>query len=405
MRKTLRSDSLDAPMAARTPKLQEMLAGLIGAPSVSSVSPEFDMSNRPAAERIAGWLDGLGFAVELLEIPGHPGKLNVIGTLGAGSGGLVLAGHMDTVPYDEQGWHSDPFKLTERDGNYYGLGVSDMKGFIALAIEAAARHREQDLAQPLIVLATADEESSMSGARALAAAGKPKARYAVIGEPTQLRPVRMHKGIMMEAVKVIGHSGHSSDPGLGRNALEGMHKAIAALLAYRGELQHKHHDSHFKIPTPTLNLGHIKGGDNPNRICPDCELQFDIRTLPGMRSETVRAEFRERLQRSLAGSGLTLEFHSLFAGTDPLETPAASELVKCAEQLTGHKAEAVAFGTEGPYLQALGMQTVIMGPGDIDVAHQPDESLPLAMLEPTRRILDQFIQRFCVAETPAAARG
>jgi len=390
---------------ARAPQLQEMLAGLISAPSVSSVSPLFDMSNRPAAERIAGWLEGLGFAVELQDIPGHPGKLNVIGTLGRGPGGLVLAGHMDTVPFDEQGWHSDPFKLTERAGNYYGLGVSDMKGFIALAIEAASRHRAGDLAQPLIVLATADEESSMSGARALAAAGRPKARYAVIGEPTQLRPVRMHKGILMEAVKVIGHSGHSSDPRLGRNALEGMHKVIAALLAYRDELQQKHRDTHFKIPTPTLNLGHIHGGDNPNRICPDCELHFDIRTLPGMKSDAVRAEFRERLERSLRGSGLELEFHSLFAGTEPLETPADSELVKCAESLTGHQAEAVAFGTEGPYLQALGMQTVIMGPGDINVAHQPDESLPLAMLEPTRKILDQLIQRFCVAETPAAARG
>ena len=389
----------------RAPKLQEMLAGLIAAPSVSSVSPQFDMSNRPAAERIAGWLEGLGFAVELQEIPGHPGKLNVIGTLGRGPGGLVLAGHMDTVPYDDTGWTSDPFKLAERDGNYYGLGICDMKGFIALAIEAAARMRPQDLAQPLIVLATADEESSMSGARALAAAGRPKARYAVIGEPTRLKPVRMHKGIIMEAVKLIGHSGHSSDPSLGKNALEGMHKAIGALLAYRDEMQHKHHDAHFKIPTPTMNLGHIHGGDNPNRICPECELHFDIRTLPGMKAETVRAELRERLGRALAGSGLKLETRSLFAGTDPLETPANSELVRWVEEFTGHKAEAVAFGTEGPYLQALGMQTVIMGPGDIEVAHQPDESLPLAMLRPTQEMLDRLIGRFCVAETPAAARG
>ena len=392
-------------MAQASPKLQEMLAGLIAAPSVSSVSPQFDMSNRPAAERIAGWLEGLGFAVELMEVPGHPGKLNVIGTLGRGPGGLVLAGHMDTVPYDEQGWNSDPFKLTERDGRYFGLGVSDMKGFIALAIEAASRVRPQDLAQPLIVLATADEESSMSGARALAAAGRPKARYAVIGEPTRLKPVRMHKGILMEAVKLIGHSGHSSDPHLGKNALEGMHKAIAALLAYRDELQQRHHDPHFKIPTPTLNLGHIHGGDNPNRICPECELHFDIRTLPGMKAGTLRTEFKERLERALAGSGLTLECRSLFAGTDPLETPANSELVRWVEEYTGHKAEAVAFGTEGPYLQALGMQTVIMGPGDIDVAHQPDEHLPLAMLRPTQEMLDELIGRFCVAETPAAARG
>ncbi|HEU5399224.1 MAG TPA: acetylornithine deacetylase [Gammaproteobacteria bacterium] len=387
---------------ARAPKLQDMLTGLIGAPSVSSVSPQYDMSNRPAAERIAGWLESIGCQVELQEIPGHPGKLNVIGTLGRGPGGLVLAGHMDTVPYDETGWDSDPFTLTERDGKYFGLGISDMKGFIGLAIEAASRHRAADLAQPLIVLATADEESSMSGGRALAAAGRPKARYAVIGEPTLLRPVRMHKGILMEAVKLIGHSGHSSDPGLGKNALEGMHKAIAALLTYRDDIQRRHRDPHFKIPHPTMNLGHIRGGDNPNRICPECELHFDIRTLPGMRSEKVRAEIRERLEHALKGTGLELQCRSLFAGTDPLETPGTSELVKYTEKLTGHKAEAVAFGTEGPFLQALGMQTVIMGPGDINVAHQPNEHLPLVMLQPTLDLLENLIQRFCVAETSAA---
>lgn len=380
----------------RAPALREMLAGLIHAPSVSSVSPEFDMSNRTAAERIAGWMEGMGFAVELQEIPGHPGKLNVIGTLGRGAGGLVLAGHMDTVPYDHDQWDSDPFTLTERDGNYYGLGISDMKGFIGLALHAASLHQAKDLKQPLILVATADEESSMCGARALAEAGKPKARYAVIGEPTSLMPVHMHKGILMEAVKVVGHSGHSSDPSLGKNALEGMHKAIAGLLQYRGELQHKHHDAHFKVPTPTLNLGHIKGGDNPNRICPDCELHFDIRILPGMSVEAVRKEARERLTAALDGSGFGVEFRTLFRGTDPLMTPATSELVKTAEELTGHKSEAVAFATEGPFLQKLGMQTVILGPGDIRVAHQPNESLPLASVEPTLHILEQFIQRFCI---------
>ena len=382
------------------PTRREMLAGLIEAPSVSSVSPEFDMSNRVAAERIAAWLDSLGFEVEVQEIPGHPGKVNVIGTLGQGPGGLVLAGHMDTVPYDHDQWDSDPFMLTERDGHYYGLGISDMKGFIALAVEAASKHSAKDLKQPLIVLATADEESSMCGGRALAEAGRPRARYAVIGEPTMLKPVHMHKGILMEAVKVIGHSGHSSDPSLGKNALEGMFKAVDGLLKFRGELQHHHRDEHFKVPVPTLNLGHIKGGDNPNRICPECELHFDLRILPGMHVDEVRKEARERLTAALDGSGFGVEFRSLFRGTDPLMTPGTSELVKAAEELTGHKSEAVAFATEGPFLQKLGMQTVILGPGDIRVAHQPNESLPLATIEPTLRILEQLIQRFCVNPGP-----
>ncbi|HEX5339493.1 MAG TPA: acetylornithine deacetylase [Gammaproteobacteria bacterium] len=390
------------PKKRPVPELKEMLHGIIAAASVSSVSPEFDMSNRETASRIAGWLEAIGCAVEMQEIPGHPGKFNVMGTLGSGPGGLVLAGHMDTVPFDEDRWDSNPFALSERNGHFHGLGISDMKGFIALAIEAAARRADSRFSQPLIILATADEESSMSGGRALVAAGRPKARCAVIGEPTSLRPVHMHKGILMEAVRVLGRAGHSSDPALGSNALEGMHRVIAGLLDYREELQHRHHDAHFEVPVPTLNLGHIKGGDNPNRICPDCEVHFDIRTLPGMQVEGVRAEMQARIRSALADSDFVLEFRSLFEGVNPLETSANSDIVRAAEKLTGHSAEAVAFSTEAPFLQALGMQTVVLGPGDIRVAHQPNESLPLATLNPTLEILDQLIRQFCVMQIAAA---
>src|SRR6201986_4341801 len=126
-----------------------------------------------------------------------------------------------------------------------------------------------------------------------------------------------------------------------------MDMAIEGLVRYRGELQRGHHDHHVQVPTPTLNLGHIKGGDNPNRICPECELHFDVRILPGMTVEAVRQEARERLTAALDGSGLGGECRSLFRGTDPLETPGTSELVKTAEELTGHQSEAVAFATEG----------------------------------------------------------
>ncbi|MGH8372574.1 MAG: acetylornithine deacetylase [Gammaproteobacteria bacterium] len=391
------------PKKRPVPELREMLHSIIAAPSVSSVSPEFDMSNHEVASRTAGWLESIGCAVEMQEIPGSPGKFNVIGTLGSGPGGLVLAGHMDTVPFNEDRWDSSPFTLTERDGQLHGLGICDMKGFIPLAIEAAQRYSDSRLAQPLIVLATADEESSMSGGRALVAAGRPKARYAVIGEPTSLRPVHMHKGILMEAIRVIGRAGHSSDPSLGSNALEGMHRIISGLLDYRDELQHHHHDAHFTVPFPTLNLGHVKGGDNPNRICPDCELHLDIRTLPGMEVETVRAELQSRMRTALADSDYALEFHSLFEGVNPLQTSANSAIVRAAEKLTGHNAEAVAFSTEAPFLQALGMQTVVLGPGDIRVAHQPNESLPLATLNPTLDILDQLIRQFCMTQTAVAS--
>ena len=194
-------------MRPSTPDLLTMLTELIATPSVSCTAAHWDQSNLGVIEKLETWLSALGFQTEVMAIPGHPQKANLIATLGSGPGGLVLSGHTDTVPFNAELWNSDPFRLTEKEGRFYGLGTCDMKGFFPIAIEAARKFADQALQQPLIILATADEESSMSGARALAEAGRPKARYAVIGEPTSLRPIYMHKGIMMEQVRIKGSAG------------------------------------------------------------------------------------------------------------------------------------------------------------------------------------------------------
>jgi len=384
-------------MKPTTPSLLEMLHGLIAAPSMSSVTPDFDTSNREVIDRLALWLEGLGFAVEVLPLPKQPHKANLIATQGQGPGGLVLAGHTDTVPYDAGRWNHDPFRLTEADGRLYGLGTSDMKGFFALAIEAARSFRAEEFKHPLIILATADEESSMEGAQALVELGRPKARYAVIGEPTGLRPVNAHKGIMMEAIRLTGRSGHSSDPSLGLNAIEGMHQVLGDLLAWRDEMQRDHRDPHFQVPVPTLNFGHIHGGDNPNRICGQCELHIDLRPLPGMELDELRHTLDLRMQRLFGETPFQWDVRHLFAGTPPMHTAKDSTIVRAAERLTGHDSEAVAFCTEGPYLNTLGMETIILGPGDIAQAHQPDEFLALDRIKPTVELLQALINQFCIA--------
>jgi acetylornithine deacetylase len=378
------------------PRIQDMLARLLAQPSISSASPEWDHSNEPVVRTLAEWLEPMGFEVEILDVPGMPGKVNMNATLGRGPGGLVLSGHTDTVPFDDKRWQSDPFQLTERDNRWYGLGTCDMKGFFPLAIEAARAFVDQKLQQPLIILATADEESSMNGARALAEAGRPKARYAVIGEPTGLKPVRMHKGIMMERLVFEGQSGHSSDPGLGNNALEGMHEALGNLLALRKGWQEQYSNPNFRVQVPTLNLGCIHGGDNPNRICARCELHFDLRPLPGMDMDALRQSILQSLQPVADSRGLSMEFAPLFDGVPPFETAEDAELVRACEKLTGYTAEAVAFATEAPWLQKLGLETLVMGPGSIDQAHQPDEFLELSQLDPAVRILQGLIRRFCL---------
>ncbi len=380
------------------PALLPLLRTLISIPSISCTNPHLDQSNLAVINQLADWCENLGMRVEILPTQ-SPGKANLIATLGTGDGGLVLAGHTDTVPYDQRGWQQDPFQLREADNRLYGLGTADMKSFFTLVLETLRPLREKTFHRPLILLATADEETSMNGAQALVKAGQPKARYALIGEPTGLRPARLHKGIMMESIRLHGHSGHSSNPALGNSALEGMHKVISHLLDWRTELQTQYHNPLFAVPVPTLNLGHIHGGDNPNRICGECELQIDLRPLPGMAIHELRAILSEKVQQAVAETGLQAKLTPLFSGIDAMETPAHSALVQALEKLSGHSAQAVAFATEAPYLNQLGMETVILGPGHIEQAHQPNEFLALENINPMLKLLEQLIWQFCLMKS------
>ncbi|MCX4026163.1 acetylornithine deacetylase [Spartinivicinus marinus] len=376
-------------------QLATMLTNLIEIPSISCTNPKLDQSNRPVIDLLANWLSELGFKIEIIPLPNQPQKANLIATLGSGPGGLVLAGHTDTVPYDQQRWQYDPFKLTEAGNKWYGLGVCDMKGFFALAIEAIKPFLDKPLKQPLIILATADEESSMDGARALAKAGKPKARYAVIGEPTGLKPIYMHKGIMMERVHIKGQAGHSSNPALGINAIEVMHQVIDTILSFRTELATRYNNPLFEVPAPTLNLGCIHGGDNPNRICGECSLEYDLRPLPGLYCDELREMLQARISPISHDYQIPISVEAIFPGVEAFATDKNSTLIKTVETLTGHHAESVAFATEAPFLQELGMETVVLGPGNIDQAHQPDEYLSMDTVKPTVSLLQQLISEFC----------
>jgi acetylornithine deacetylase len=376
----------------------ELLGDLVSLPSVSSTQANLDQGNRAVIDRLASWLQDLGFRIEIQDLPEGRDKANLVATLGSGPGGLVLAGHTDTVPYDGDLWQHDPLRVTAADNRLYGLGSTDMKGFFPLVIHAAQQFTNTSLQNPLIILATADEESSMQGARALAAAGYPRARQAIIGEPTGLRPVRLHKGIMMEAIHIQGRSGHSSDPELGVNALDGLHAVLGELIAYRQGLRERYQHPAFEVQYPTLNLGCVHGGDNPNRICGSTELHFDVRVTPGLSNASVREEIAQRISGIARDHQLDIAMRSLIAGADSFEQDPSSELVRMAETLTGHSSEAVAFATEAPYMHQLGMDTIVLGPGSIKRAHQPDEFIELDQFQPCIDLLVKFIDHFCVAK-------
>lgn len=377
-----------------SPELLEMIERLISIPSVSSTQADIDTSNQPVIDCLANWLNDLGFQTKV--IPSSRGKANLVAWIGEGEEGLVLSGHTDTVNYDQTGWNTDPFKAKKVGENLYGLGTADMKSFLAIAIEAAKEFKNKKLKQRLTIVATADEESTMQGARTLVKNNQKLGRYCIIGEPTDSTPVHQHKGVFMEAIALHGRAGHSSNPDLGNNALEGMRAVLNDLHQFKQELAAKYINHDFLVPIPTLNLGHIHGGDNPNRICAECELHIDLRPLPGMQIDALRDELHERISKITGALGLQCTFTALFDGIPAFATPIGSKIVQLAIRYTGKSAQTAAFATEGPFFKSLGIETVVLGPGSINQAHQPNEYIALPSIGPTIELLQKMIHSICM---------
>jgi acetylornithine deacetylase len=377
------------------PATDEMIAELIAIPSISSFDKALDTSNLAVCTRLADYLETAGARVALHDVKDRKGKYNLIARFGEGPPGLALCGHTDTVPFDDARWQHDPFGAQRVDEKMYGLGSADMKGFLAICAGVLAAERADSLQRQVIVLGSADEETGMFGARSLVADGAPLAPFALIGEPTSLTPIRQHKGIFMEQIRLRGRSGHSSNPALGANAIDALHEVLGALKDWRRELADRFPDPAFGVPMPTLNFGHISGGDNPNRICAQASLHLDVRLMPGMTVAATRAALRERVMDTVRGSGVEAHFEVLFEGVNPLSTAADADLVRHCEQLSGRPAGCVNFGTEAPFYTELGAQSVVFGPGDIDLAHQPDEYLDLNQVAPTQAAVRALIDRYC----------
>lgn len=378
----------------KIPPFIELYRALIATPSISATDAALDQSNEALITLLAGWFRDLGFQVEVQPVPGTRNKFNMLASAGSGPGGLLLTGHSDTVPFDDGRWTRDPFVLSEHDNKLYGLGTADMKGFFAFVLDSLRDIDVASLKKPLYVLATADEETSMAGASYFARSSQLRPDCAIIGEPTSLTPVRAHKGHLSNAVTVMGQSGHSSDPARGVNAIEVMHEAISHLMLLRDTLQTRYHHPAFVIPYPTMNFGHIHGGDAANRICGCCELHMDIRPLPGL----TLGDLEELMTDALApvserwpGRITVSALHPPIPG---YECPTDAPLVQVVEKLLGVETEVVNYCTEAPFIQAL-CPTLVLGPGSINQAHQPDEFIDTAFIKPTRELITQIVQHFC----------
>lgn len=376
-------------------KFIERYRQLIAIPTISSLEAAEDQSNQPLIELLANWLADLGFKTDILPVEGARNKYNLLATYGEGEGGLLLAGHTDTVPFDEGRWTFSPFELTEQAGKLYGLGTADMKGFFAFVVDVVSGLDLTKICKPIRILATADEETTMLGARTFAQHSQIRPDCAIIGEPTSLKPIRAHKGHMGEAIRITGRSGHSSDPERGVNAIELMHEATGYLLKMRDDLKTRYRNDFFKVPYPTMNLGNIHGGDAINRICACCELQLDMRPLPNLPVQDLHELLLENLAPMLEKYGDLIEIRDLHGGIPGYECEHSAQIVQVVEKLLGVPCESANYCTEAPYIQQL-CPTLVLGPGSIEQAHQPDEFLETKYIEPTRELLTKLIQHFCL---------
>ena len=375
---------------------KELLARLVGFDSTSH------NSNRPIADFICDYLDLPGVTIDR-QYSTDGRKVNVIVTVGPTASpdgrGLVLSGHMDTVPAEEPEWKSDPYSLVESDGSYYGRGVCDMKGFVALAMNAAASKHTMALDYPLVLVFTYDEEVGILGAKQLAAAyeGRNKLpRAAIIGEPTSLEVVRMHKGFLAFEVTIAGKSAHSGYPHLGKNAIEPVGPLVEALSDLRRELeteQPPNCEFFPEVPFVALNVGTVTGGTAANIIPDRCEVGCTVRTLPGMQTDSMIDQVRGVVQRALEG----VDFE--FAVTNQTPPMLLREQTDIYQMLTAEvkqtETRSASYATDAGWMQSIGMECAIIGPGNIGVAHRPNESLPIAEFEQCTGLLERAIKHFC----------
>ena len=359
-------------------------------------------SNLPLADFLADYLDRPGVRVE--RNPSADGaKANLIVWVGPEPSGdrrgLVLSGHMDTVPADEAGWRSDPFTLTDEGDRWVARGSCDMKGFLAVAANLAAEVDPASLRAPLALVFTYDEEVGTLGARRLTetfpeAGALP--RSAIIGEPTSLRVARVHKGHLKVRITLHGRSAHSGYPHLGLNAIEPAGRVIEALTRLRHELQAEtvpNRDLFPEVPFVPLNVGTIQGGSAINVVPDRCIVEVGVRPLPGVDS----ADLAERIRRAAIESAAPFEPDvEVLSDSPPMLLEEGSPIHRHLCALVGQDAGAsVSFATDAGWLQRLGMDCAIFGPGTIEVAHKPNESLPKSEFAAARELLARTIQAFC----------
>lgn len=318
-------------------------------------------------------------------------KASLFATVGPQDiGGIALSGHTDVVPVDGQVWDGGPFTLRETDGKLYGRGTSDMKGFLACALAAVPDFKSRDLAKPIHLAFSYDEEIGCIGVRPMIAefgATLPKPRLVIVGEPTSMQVVDAHKGPVRWHVEVTGRAAHSSMATLGINAISYASRLIAELARIEAELKITTRNDRFDPPYASLQVTIIEGGTAANIIPVTCRFGFEIRATPGLDPDRIEQRLKE-----FAAHECLPEMHGVAPEADititranavpPFGADAKSDIVTLALHLTGqNETYAVSYATEAGLFQDAGAPSIVCGPGSIAQAHTANEWIAQSQLD------------------------
>ncbi len=350
--------------------------------------------NRRVCERIAEAVDGLGGVARWIEKPGDRDQVNLLVRFGPdGGGGLALAGHADTVPWDAS---MRATTSPERaGGRLYGRGTCDMKGAIAAMICATAGFDRARLRKPLWLAFTFQEEIGCLGAKHLGDVAPLDVDQCIIGEPTGLTPVHLHKGYVIAEAVFRGTPCHSSNPAAGASAIHAATRAVELVLTQGEWWRRVAKDTPLTPSYTTVNVGLISGGTARNVVPAEARFTIEMRPLPGSDPHGMLDTLEGVVRKATATvDGVAVDFvhHEV---DRPFGAYRGGELVSWLEGRTGREPGSVPFYTEAAFFEDMGAEVCVCGPGEIAQAHRVDEWVEIDALGAAELLYREAIEEFC----------
>ena len=362
----------------------DILERLVGCDSVSG-KPTHEIVGY-----IKSFLEGHGLDVTLsYDEAGE--RANVFATIGPEiDGGVVLNGHTDVVPVEGQSWTTDPFTLTRKGDNLYGRGSVDMKGFPACVMSAVPTFQAANLARPVHIAFSYDEETGGFGMPVLlkSMAGKAfRPEVIIVGEPTEMNIVTGHKGGDEMRTEITGFEVHSCNPLRGVSAISAAMKLISRIEDIGARIAaNPAEGSPYDPPYGTFNVGIIEGGAARNATAGWCNFDWEYRPMPGEDGSKVIAEIEayanDVLLPPMQAVNLAADIRIITEVSVPgLDDRNAEKAARFVAEVTGRNSRGVvSFGTDAGYFSDAGFSTVVCGPGTISRAHAPDEYITMGEL-------------------------